>query len=249
MSANNERTAPLNYEQTRALLLRVKQGDDKAREDLVSHNIALVKSVVKRFLGRQLEYDDLFQLGCMGLVKAIDHYDPSYEVQFSTYAVPLIMGEIRRFLRDDGAVKVARPVKELYAKVLSASQRLSAQNGHEPSLEQIAHELQCEVEEITVAMEAARMPVSLNAPLQDSGGRELTLDDCLSGQDENEWILDRMLLQELLGQLPPRERQIIFLRYFKDQTQSQIAKQMGISQVQVSRMESKILQKLRQSAG
>ena len=228
------------------MLKRVRLGDETAKELLVTRNVALVKSVVKRFLGRSLDYDDLYQLGCMGLIKAINNYDTAFNVRFSTYAVPLIMGEIRRFLRDDGAVKVARPVKELYSKAMSAAQRLSNQMGREASVEEIAAEVGCTKEDIAQSLEAARMPVSLNAPLQDEGGRELTLDDCIGGEDESEGVLDRLMLRELLRCLAPRERQVIFLRYFKDQTQSEIADELGISQVQVSRLESKIIKKLRQ---
>ncbi len=236
----------LTHEQTLALLERVKEGDESAKEILVSKNVALVKSVVKRFLGRNLDYDDLYQLGCMGLIKAINNYDTSFNVRFSTYAVPLILGEIRRFLRDDGAVKVARPVKELYSKAMSAAQKLSIQIGREASVEEIASEVGCSKEEIAQSLEAARMPVSLNAPLQDEGGRELTLDDCIGGEDESNSTLDRLMLREMLQCLAPRERQVIFLRYFEDQTQSEIAIRLGISQVQVSRLESKIIKKLRQ---
>ncbi len=238
----------MTHEQTLALLKRVKEGDESAKETLVCKNIALVKSVVKRFLGRNLDYDDLFQLGCMGLVKAIINYDTSYNVRFSTYAVPLILGEIRRFLRDDGAVKVARPVKELYVKAMGVSQKLSNQYGREASVEEIAAQIGCSKEEIVQSLEAARMPVSLNAPLQDEGGRELTLDDCIGKADESGIALDRVMLREMLQCLAPRERQVIFLRYFKDQTQSEIAARLGISQVQVSRLESKIIQKLREEA-
>jgi RNA polymerase sporulation-specific sigma factor len=239
----------LSHEQTLRLLKKVKEGDERAKELLVTKNIALVKSVVKRFLGRNLDYDDLFQLGCMGLVKAIINYDMSYNVRFSTYAVPLIMGEIRRFLRDDGAFKVARPVKELYSKAVAAAQRLGTQFGREPTVEEIAAELGCSREEIAQCFEAARMPVSLNAPLQDEGGRELTLDDCIGSEDKSELALNRVMLRELLSSLAPRERQVIFLRYFEDQTQSEIAAQLGISQVQVSRLESKIIKKLRDESG
>jgi RNA polymerase sporulation-specific sigma factor len=212
---------------------------------LVQKNIALVKSVVKRFLGRNLDYDDLFQLGCMGLVKAIINYDPSFCVRFSTYAVPLILGEIRRFLRDDGAVKVARPVKELYARAMTVSQRLGSEFGREAKIEEIAEAIGCNKEDISQCLEAARMPVSLNAPLQDDGGKELTLDDCLGCEDNSERTIDRILLREMLGSLAPRERKVIFLRYFEDRTQSEIAAFLGISQVQVSRLESKIIKKLR----
>ena len=234
------------HTQSMALLDRAQAGDEDAKEALVKAHTALVKSVVKRFLGRGYEYDDLFQLGCMGLVKAINHYQKQYNVRFSTYAVPLIMGEIRRFIRDDGAIKVARPVKELYAKAMKFARQYAADTGHEPTIGEIAQALSSTPEEISLCMEAARKPASLQAPLSDDTGKPLALEDCLGATtEESEKATDRVLLRELLASLEPRERQVILLRYFMDKTQTDVAKVMNISQVQVSRLESKILKRMR----
>lgn len=232
-----------------ALIERAQAGDDEAKEALVKAHTALVKSVVKRFLGRGYEYDDLFQLGCMGLVKAINHYQAQYQVRFSTYAVPLIMGEIRRFMRDDGAVKVARPLKELYAKAMKYARQYAADTGREPTIGEIAQALCSTPEEVSMSMEAARKPASLQAPLSDEVGKPLALEDCLGATaEESDKAIDRVLLRELLASLEPRERQVILLRYFMDKTQSDVAKVLHISQVQVSRLESKILKRMRQAA-
>lgn len=237
------------HEKTLSLLKKAQAGDETAREALVYEHTALVKSVVKRFLHRGYEYDDLFQLGCMGLVKAINGYQTAYNVRFSTYAVPLIMGEIRRFLRDDGAVKVARPVKQLYAKAIKYRREIAAQTGREPGIAEIAGALGCTPEEIALSMEAARQPASLQAPLNDENGRPLSLEHCLGASaKEDEMAIDRVLLRELIFHLAPRERQVILLRYFMDKTQTEVARVLGISQVQVSRLESKILKSMRQTA-
>lgn len=237
----------LSHEETLALLQQAKQGDEQAKESLFTHNVALVKSVVKKFTGRA-DYDDLFQLGCMGLVKAINNYDEAYNVRFSTYAVPLIMGEIRRFLRDDGIIKVSRPIKDLYSKAMMTKQRLAAQSGTEPGIEEIAQELAVDAGDIVQAMEAARMPSSLNAAVHEDSGNDILLADCIGVEDDSSAAIDRVLLRELLTRLPVRERQVIIMRYFMEKTQTEIAKQLGISQVQVSRMESKIMKKLREAA-
>lgn len=238
----------LSHEETLNLLQQAQMGAEDAKEDLFTHNVALVKSVVKKFTGRA-DYDDLFQLGCMGLVKAINNYDEAYNVRFSTYAVPLIMGEIRRFLRDDGIIKVSRPVKDLYSKAMVVKNRLTARSGEEPGVEEIAKELGVDAEEIVQAMEAAKMPASLNASVREDSGNDILLADCIGVEDDSPSAVDRVMLGELLTTLPARERQIIVMRYFMEKTQTEIAKQLGISQVQVSRMESKIMRKLREAAG
>lgn len=238
----------LSHEETLDLLQQARHGVEEAKEDLFTHNVALVKSVVRKFTGRA-DYDDLFQLGCMGLVKAINNYDESYNVRFSTYAVPLIMGEIRRFLRDDGIIKVSRPMKDLYSKAMITKNKLSSKTGAEPGVEEIAAELGVDPEEIVQAMEAARMPASLNAAVREDSGNDILLADCIGVDDDSGSAVDRVMLGELLTTLPARERQIIVMRYFLEKTQTEIAKQLGISQVQVSRMESKIMRKLRDAAG
>ncbi|MDO4342495.1 MAG: SigB/SigF/SigG family RNA polymerase sigma factor [Eubacteriales bacterium] len=233
----------LTQQETRALLKRARAGDRTAEETLVSANLALVKSVVKKYLGRGVEYDDLYQLGCMGLVKAVQHFDTAYEVRFSTYAVPMIAGEIKRFLRDDGMVKVSRSLKELAIRAMAQGERLHRETGREPGVAEIAAALGVDAEEVALALDAGRPHVSLNEPVYEDEGaerQELIEDGASEGA-----LVDRLLLKELLCTLEPREKQIILLRYFRDKTQSEIARQLGVSQVQVSRLESRILKKLR----
>lgn len=241
--------AILPHEELLPLLRSAKQGDEAARERVVLSNVALVRSIVKRYLGHGHDYDDLYQLGCMGLVKAINNYDEGYGVRFSTYAVPLIMGEIRRFLRDDGAIRVARPVKDLYSRCVSLSQGMYERLGREPTLEELAAELSVSREEIAFAMDAARMPISIHAPVMGDGGRELTVGDSIPVKDNTDGVINRVLIKEMLSTLAGNERQIIVMRYLMEKTQSEVAKTMGISQVQVSRMESRIIKKMRQAAG
>lgn len=240
--------APLTNEETKELIRCAQEGDAGAQERLTLCNTALVKSIVKRYLNRQVEYDDLFQIGCMGLVKAIRNFDLSYDVRFSTYAVPMIAGEIKRFLRDDGMIKVSRSLKELAAQAAAARERLSAERGRDVGVSEIAAELGVDAEEVAAALEAARPHMSIYEPAYGDNSDALMLDHVQDGADEMGDTLNRVLLKELLGTLEPRERTIIMLRYFSDKTQNEIAVQMGISQVQVSRLESKILQKLRERA-
>jgi len=239
-------SAVLERDEAMHLILLAQQGDEKAQEVLVEKNLALVKSIVRKFLGRGVEFEDLFQIGCMGLVKAIRNFNGSYNVQFSTYAVPMIAGEIKRFLRDDGMVKVSRSLKELAAKAAAAEENLKCSLGRDPAISEVAEAVGVSAEEVIFARDAARSCVSLNEPIYEEEGAALI--DRIAGEEETGGIIDRILLKELLQQLEPRERQIIFLRYFKDQTQSQIAAQLGVSQVQVSRLESRILKKMRQQA-
>ena len=210
-------------------------------------NAGLVWCVVKRFLHRGAEAEDLFQIGNIGLLKAIDKFDLSYEVKFSTYAVPMISGEIKRFLRDDGMIKVSRSLKELAYKSCACRERLQEAWGREPTITEIASELKVETEELLMAMDASSEIESLHKPIYQKEGQELRLMDKLPEQEEQEdRILDHMLLQELLTYLDKEERRLIYLRYFANQTQSQVGKELGISQVQVSRMEKKILKNLRE---
>lgn len=233
----------LTQEETTNLLHRVQRGDENAKTVLVSRNLALVKSVVKKYLGRGVEYDDLYQLGCMGLVKAITNFDLRYEVRFSTYAVPMIAGEIKRFLRDDGMVKVSRSLKELAVRAMAVQDRLQKQGFPEPGVMEIARELDVTPEELALALEAGRPCVSLNEPVYEDDGAERQ--ELVEDGVQEAALVDRLLLKELLEQLEPRERQIIILRYFRDKTQTEIAGMLGVSQVQVSRLESRILKKLR----
>ena len=220
-----------------------KAGDNGAKEYIVNNNVGLVWSIVRKFTNRGTEADDLFQIGCIGLIKAIEKFDTSYDVKFSTYAVPMIMGEIKRHLRDDGIIKVSRSLKELSIKARVVSDKLSKELCREPTVKEIAENLQVSVEELVMALDATVMPESINAKIGEDGKElETTL-----GYDEDmeQNVVNKIAIKEALANLTTRERQIIILRYFKDKTQSQIAGQLGISQVQVSRIEKKVLSQMR----
>ena len=219
----------------------------EARELYIKGNLRLVLSVIQRFSGSNENLDDLFQIGCIGLMKAIDNFQPdTYDVKFSTYAVPMISGEIKRFLRDDGMIKVSRSLKELAYKSLQARERLNAELGREPTLEELSEELGVDKEELVQAMEAGGEVESLYRPIHQKEGSEIRLLDKIEEKERKEdKILDLMVLKQLLETLDAQERQLIYLRYFADKTQSDVGKMMGISQVQVSRMEKRILQNLR----
>ena len=231
---------------TIALIQKSHEGDKAAREQLVEENVGLIWCVVKRFYGRGLENEDLFQIGSIGLLKAIDKFDLSYDVKFSTYAVPMISGEIKRFLRDDGMIKVSRTLKELSYKIFQTREKLLDLLGREPTIEELAEKMQIDKEEIVEALEAGSEVESIYKPIHQKEGNEIRLMDKLEEKEHREEkILDHMLLQQLLGTLEKEERTLIYMRYFQDMTQSQVGKELGISQVQVSRMEKKIMENLR----
>lgn len=233
-------------EETFALIKQSHEGDKDARNILVERNLGLVWSIVRRFSGRGHEIEDLFQIGCIGLMKAIDKFDVSYDVKFSTYAVPMISGEIKRFLRDDGMVKVSRSIKENAWKIRNASDRLTQELGRDATVEEISLETNLLIEDIVVAMEANEEVESIYKPVYQSDGNQIYMMDKLpEKKDYNEILLNQMLIEQMLDGLTELERQIIKLRYFKDKTQVEVAKEVGISQVQVSRMEKKILLQMR----
>ncbi len=235
-------------EDTLALIKRVHEGDKAAREQLIKENMGLVHTVVQRFLGRGCEREDLVQIGSIGLMKAIDHFDSTYEVRFSTYAVPMIAGEIRRFLRDDGMIKVSRMLKESAARAYRAREELERRKGAEPTMEEIAGETGISAEELVLAMEAVSEVESLSQTIYSGDGAPVLLGDRVpDDRDQNEELLNRMLLRQLLELLPEDERQLIVLRYFDDCTQVQVAQRLGMTQVQVSRAEKRILKKLREA--
>ncbi len=228
------------------LLERAKHGDEFAKTQIVEENIGLVHSIIRRFLGRGIENDDLFQLGCMGLVKAIQKFDPGFNVKFSTYAVPMILGEIKRFIRDDGIIKVSRGLKELGSKALAVREKILAETNREPSINELAQMLGESAEEIAIALDAGIKPESINAKLSDSEKDGKTLGDVIeSKQNCEKEVIDKILIKDLLSEFGDREQKIIILRYFKEKTQSQIAETLGISQVQVSRLEKKILTEMK----
>ena len=222
---------------TIALIQKSHEGDEEARAQIVEENTGLVWCIVRRFTGRGTELEDLFQIGSIGLLKAVDHFDTSFEVKFSTYAVPMISGEIKRFLRDDGMIKVSRSLKELSYKGYQAQEVLGRKLGREPSVTELAEYLDVSPEELTMAMDACTDVESLHRPVYKKEGKE-------DGAEER--VLDHLLLKELLTSLDKEERKLIYLRYFAEKTQTQVGKEMGISQVQVSRMEKKILKNLRE---
>ena len=233
-------------ESTREKLALAQQGDPKAREELVRENLALVKYLVRRFLDRGKEYDDLYQYGCMGLLKAIDRFDLNYDVAFSTYAVPVIIGEIRRYLRDDNPLHIARSIAD-NARRIEALRADWVQAGKgEPSLEAIGSELGLTSHDLLLALNARQPVRSLTEPI--GPNEEISLQETL-GEDSMNEIEDRILLRELLRALPDSERTLLIRRYFYAHTQSQIAQDMGLSQVQVSRMEKRIIKHMRQMAG
>ena len=233
-------------EHTLALIKSAHEGDKNARDTLIEENIGLVWSIVRRFQNRGVEMEDLFQIGSIGLIKAVDKFDLSYEVQFSTYAVPMIAGEIKRFLRDDGMLKVSRPLKEMAGKAYGVREALEKKEGREPTVSEIAEEMGVAVEELMLAMEEGAQVESLQKIIYQGDGNDISLMDKLEEKENtNEKLVNRLFLEEMLGELDGKERELIFKRYFLEKTQAVIADEMGISQVQVSRMEKKIIKEMR----
>ncbi len=248
-------------EETSVLIARSQSGDKEAREVLIEKNLGLVHTIVRRFLGRGVEPEDLFQIGTIGLMKAVDKFDLSYDVKFSTYAVPMITGEIKRFLRDDGPVKVSRTLKERAVKIRAARARLQGELGRDPKLEEIARETGIEPEDIILAMESETKVESIYSSVYQDDGSEIYLVDKVAAgeggcgsvstgsQDpEKDRLINHLLVQQLLDTLKEQERQLIVLRYYRNHTQTEVASILGISQVQVSRLEKKILLHMRQLA-
>ncbi|ROR27313.1 RNA polymerase sporulation-specific sigma factor [Mobilisporobacter senegalensis] len=232
---------------TLELIKLAGQGDKKARDLLVTENIGLVWSIVRRFANRGHELDDLFQIGSIGLIKAIDKFDTTFEVKFSTYAVPMITGEIKRFLRDDGMIKVSRSLKETANKVRITREILNNKLGREPTLEEISKEIDIDTEDIVMALESNAEVESLYKTIYQGDGNAIYLIDKLEqSKDESENMIDKFALKEIIASLEPKDQDIIRLRYFCDKTQTDIAKELGISQVQVSRLEKKILKTMRE---
>lgn len=234
---------------TLALIAKSQQGDKKARDTVFEENTGLIYSVAKRFVGRGVEMEDLIQIGSIGLLKAVDHFNASFEVKFSTYAVPMIAGEIKRYLRDDGILKVSRSLKENCVRIYNAREKLEKELGREPVMEEIARSAQLSVDEVVMSLESGAEVESLHKIIYQGDGNDISLMDRLqekeNGQDA---ALNRIFLDEILKKLDARERQLIYMRYFKDMTQTEIAAEMGISQVQVSRMEKRILKQLKDQA-
>lgn len=229
-----------------ALLDKYKNNKDlKAREELISGNLKLVLSVIKRFHNRGENLDDLFQVGCVGLIKAIDNFDTSHGVRFSTYAVPMIIGEIRRYLRDNNSLRVSRSLRDIAYKSMQAKEKLTTLYGREPTVEEIAKELDMPKKDIVIAMEAIVEPVSLYEPIYSDGGDTIfVLDQVGDKNDDNNW-LGEIAMKEAIGKLNKREKNILYLRFFNGKTQMEVAKEIGISQAQVSRLEKYALDKIK----
>ena len=236
----------LSYEDNSELLPLAKAGDAEAMNRLIEANLPLVTSISKKFINRGYEYEDIYQIGCMGLVKAINNFDDKYNVKFSTYAVPMIIGEIKRFLRDDGIIKVSRNVKSLAKKLHFDKEALTKKLNRDPSIEELAEFSGIDKEEILFALESsASMQYLYEVIHQDDGSPVLLIDKLSENAVEDKNITEKIALKEALRNLDTKSRQIIVLRYFKDKTQIQVAKMLGISQVQVSRIEKKVLQEMR----
>lgn len=241
----NSKHPHLSDSEVRLLIQKSQNGDVESRNRLIQHNIRLVWSVVQRFLNRGYDADDLFQIGCIGLLKAVDKFDLNYDVKFSTYAVPMIIGEIQRFLRDDGMVKVSRSLKEMANRIRKAKDDLSKKLNRTPTIQELAEELGVEPEEIVFAQEANRVPSSIHETVYENDGDPITLMDQIADDTVTE-CFDKIALKDAISQLSEREQLIVYLRYYKDQTQSEVAQRLGISQVQVSRLEKKIITKMRE---
>ena len=235
----------LDDKSTIEYLRRAKEGDDGAKTALIEHNVSLVKCIVKRYLGKGVEYDDLFQIGCMGFLKAIAGFDESFGVKFSTYAVPMIAGEIKRFMRDDGSVKVSRTMKQTAKEINLFVENYLMEHGTQPSISVIAQAFNMEETETVFVMGSSKMPLSLYGGTDYKDGKERELIETLPATDDQDAWLDRLLLRGAIEALPERDRKIIVLRYFRDMTQSEVAEKIGVSQVQVSRIESRIIKEFR----
>ncbi len=227
------------------LVEKAQQGDQEAKSVLIEENSPLIKSVIKRFRDKGVEYDDLYQIGCLGFLKAIKNFNSEFGVKFSTYVVPMVIGEIKRFMRDDGSIKVSRALKSLNLQINRYIEEFTQKNGRSPSIEELAKHFEIEQQEIILAMDSAKMPISLYTPIEDDSESLSLIDRIEPQEDENGKMLENIALTELVKKLDYRDRKIILLRYYFDKTQSEIAKELNISQVQVSRLENKILNNLR----
>ena len=236
----------LSGAETLLLIKRAQEEDNTAKQLLVQANSPLIKSVIKRYINKGVDYEDLYQLGSLGFLKAINNFNESFNVKFSTYAVPMIAGEVKRYLRDNGIIKVSRSVKALSIQISKFVEEYYNKNLKSPTLDTIAKNFDVSIQDAVFAMESSRMPVSIYQPVGDNdGNKELTLIDKLDDGNSIDKELDKMLLYNIIKDLNPRDKKIIILRYFRDKTQSEIAKYLGVSQVQVSRLETKILKEIK----
>ena len=243
---NTSKLKVLKNDETQALLLRAKQGDMKAREELIAGNLRLVLSVIQRFANRGENADDLFQVGCIGLIKAIDNFDTDLDVRFSTYGVPMIVGEIRRYLRDNSTMRVSRAMRDTAYKVLQAKEAYMAEHQREPTVDEIARMLELKREEVVFALEAIVDPVSLYEPVySDSGDTICVMDQVRDSKNTDENWLEQIALREAIAKLSDREKRILSLRFFQGKTQMEVSTEVGISQAQVSRLEKNALRQIK----
>lgn len=236
----------LNAEETLFYLRKAKAGDLGAKETLLGNNVLLIKSIVKRFTNKGVEYDDLYQLGCVGFLKAIKNFDEKFGVVFSTYAVPMIIGEIKRFLRDDGSIKVSRIIKSQARNINRFIEEKCTDGGEPPTLDEICAALNMEREDVVLALDSSKMPLSLSETVDDgSGDKSIELIDKIPSSEKEDDMIDKILLKSMIESLPERERKVIIMRYYRDNTQSEIAEALGVSQVQISRIENKIIKQFK----
>lgn len=235
----------LSHEETLKLITQAQNGDSEAYSTLLTENAPLLKSIIKRYLGKHIEYDDLYQIASIGLLKSIKNFSMDFNVKFSTYAVPMILGEIKRHMRDDGYLKVSRSLKSLSAKITKFIDEKIKNGEDNPTIEEIAKQFEIEPTEVVFAMDATRLPISLYETTNDKDGKQTELIEHIP-TDEDKKMLDKVILKDMLEKLQPREQKIIILRYFRDMTQWEIAQRLGVSQVQVSRLENRIIKKLQE---
>ena len=236
---------PIDSMQTNELIKKAKNGDNEATEILISGNFPLIKAIVKGYLNKGVEYDDLYQIGCVGFLKAIKNFDDKFDVKFSTYAVPMISGEIKRFLRDDGAVKVSRSIKTLAIKLKSYIDKKRNALEEISTIDELAEMFQVEKEDVIIALDSCQQTISLNAKIDEDDPNSQNVIDKFVCEDKNEEILDKFILKNEINNLPEKEKKIILLRYYRGKTQGEVAELLNVSQVQVSRMESKIIEQLK----
>lgn len=235
----------LSQDETLRLLSKAKNGDESAKQILIKENEPLIISIIKRYMNKGVEFDDLYQLGAIGFIKAIKNFNSDFNVKFSTYAVPMIMGEIKRYMRDDGAIKVSRVIKSQNISINRFIQAYQEKNFKKPTIEEIADQFKIDSQEVVFIMDSNKMPVSIYTPYEDDASKSLLLIDRYVQENANDEFIEKLAIKDILHSLSERERKLIVLRYFRDKTQSEIAEILRISQVQVSRLESKIISKLK----
>ena len=235
----------LSHEETMELIAKAQQGDETATTTLLTENAPLLKSIIKRYLGKHIEYDDLYQIAGIGLLKSIKNFSYEHNVRFSTYAVPMILGEIKRYMRDDGYLKVSRSLKSLSAKITKYVDEQIKNGNENPTVEDIARHFEIEPSEVVFALDATKLPVSLYETTNDRDGKQIELIEKLP-TDQDKKMIDKLILKDMLSKLSEREQKIVIMRYFRDMTQGEITRKMGVSQVQISRLENRILLKLRE---